>query len=453
MKNDFLLNTNRAAALYEAVKDLPLIDWHNHLSVADLAEDRHFSSLAELWLKSDPYKHRAMRICGVAERFITGDASDHEKFLAWSETVPKLIGNPLYHWACLELERVFNIREELNPASAERIWKDAGEKLASPEFSARMLLKHFRVEYAAPCVSLADRLSGFPALDGLVPSFRGDDLAACNLELIRKLEASAGKKINTLAALREVVAERLDALHERGCRFSDHALDGGFSYHPEDGKNDMRFLAYLRSGHLEETEKQKLECALLRLLASEYARRGWTLQLHIGAQRQTSSRLRKLVGPAGGYAGIAQACDIHSLTSMLDDFEVDANGLPRIILYTLNPADNAALAVLSGSYSEDGAAGKVQLGPAWWFCDHIYGMRECFEDIAAYGVLSTFIGMTTDSRSLLSFVRHEYFRRVFCAWVGEKAGRGEFPDDFGKLKEMACAVCYENAKKLIEGIK
>jgi len=438
---NFLLPDSAAVRLYEKVRDLPVIDWHNHLSVKDLVEDRHYSDLTELWLASDPYKHRAMRICGVPERFVTGDASSFEKFRAWSGVLPRLAGNPLYHWSMLELRRVFGIEEALTPASAERIWRIAGEKLRDPEFSARGLLKKFHVEYAAPCAVAGEDLSGFGEVPGVVPSLRGDDLYGMSSALFGEAE--------TLDELRVLLKDEVLRFHAAGCRFSDLGLDGGFRYLPDDGGNGRRFGEF-RRGTLDESERVFLASEILRILGGCFAELGWTMQLHIGALRQTSSRLRAAAGPAGGYAGIGNSCDIRSLTGLLDDLERSEAGLPRVILYTLNPADHAMFAVLSGSFPGDGERGKVTLGPAWWYCDHILGMRDCFENAAAYGVLSVFPGMTTDSRSLLSFVRHEYFRRVFCAWLAEKAARGEMPDDFDLLEELTEDVSYRNAKAVIQ---
>lgn len=441
LNQNFLLTGPLSVRLYDGVKDLPVIDWHNHLPVKDLAEDRRYADLTELWVSSDPYKHRAMRICGVPEKLITGPASPYEKFEAWSKVLPQLAGNPLYHWSRLELQRVFGIDDPLSPATAEKIWHTANEELSGPGFSARGLLKKFKVEYAAPCAGSGDDLSGFSGLEGIVPSLRGDDLFGLTAPLFEQAE--------DFADFRSRLETRLRDFHAAGCRFADHALDAGFIYIPDDGKNDFRFARF-KEKKLPETERAALACAVLRLLGGLYAEMGWTLQLHIGALRQTSSRLRAAAGPAGGYAGIGHTCDIRSLAALLDDLEKSAAGLPRVILYTLNPSDHAAFAVLSGAFPGDGERGKVTLGPAWWYCDHIHGMRDCFENIAAYGVLSVFPGMTTDSRSLLSFVRHEYFRRVFCAWLAEKAARDEMPSDFNILKDMAEKVCYRNAKAIIK---
>ena len=440
LSENFLLKDPLSCRLYESVKDLPVIDWHNHLCVRDLAADRKYANLTELWVGSDPYKHRAMRICGVPEKFITGEASPWEKFQAWSKVLPLLAGNPLYHWSHLELKRVFGVEEELNGSSAEKIWRIAEEKLSMPGFSARGILKRFSVEYASPCATIGEDLGDFSGLEGFSPSLRGDDLFL--------LTSAFFKEAETLPELCAKLRERVRLFHEAGCRFADHALDAPFSYIPDDGKNEERFVRF-KSGTLPEGECKALSWAVLRILASLYGERNWTMQLHIGALRSTSTRLRRTAGPAGGYAGIGAPCDTGALAKFLDDLERSPAGLPRTILYTLNPADHASFAVLSGSFPGEGERGKVTLGPAWWYCDHIYGMKDCFENIAAYGVLSVFPGMTTDSRSLLSFVRHEYFRRVFCAFLGEKAARDEMPSDFGILKNLAEKVCYRNAKALL----
>ena len=440
LSEHFLLKSELAVRLYGAVRDLPVIDPHDHLAVTDLVRDRRYADLTELWVGSDPYKHRAMRICGIPEKYITGEASAYEKFLAWSRCLPELAGNPLYDWSRLELLRVFGIEEDLKPSTAEAIWNKTCALLKEPAYSARGLLKLFRVEYAFPCVGLSDDLAGFGQVPGLAPSLRGDDLVGLTHPIL--------KEAVSLADLRAKLAARLREFHACGCRFSDHALDDGFRLVPDDGRSEERF-AQFRQGRLPDAERFALASHILRILGSLYAQLGWTLQLHIGALRKTSSRLRAAAGPAGGYAAIGSGFDAKELAGFLDELERGESGLPRVILYTLDPADHALLAVLSGSFAGDGVRGKVALGPAWWYCDHIHGMRDALENIAAFGVLSVFPGMTTDSRSLLSFVRHEYFRRVFCNWLAEKAARDEMPSDFETLKSLAEKVCYHNAKALI----
>ncbi|MFA7005903.1 MAG: glucuronate isomerase, partial [Verrucomicrobiia bacterium] len=381
--DDFLLKTRTARRLYhEFAEGLPIIDYHSHLDPRDLADDRVFQNITQLWLASDPYKHRAMRIAGVPERLITGDASDREKFDAWAATVPQALGNPLFHWTALELKRYFGVGEMLSPESAGRVWELCNAKLRSPEFAARQLIARAKVE----CLCTSDRL--------------GDDLQA------HARLAKSGFKTRVLPSLRvdelpagdrASVVERLDIFDRMGCRVADHAL-------------------------------VEFDSEMLRFLGCEYGRRGWIMQLHIGAQRQTSTRLRKLAGLAGGYATIGNSCHIPSLCHFLDDLEKEGC-LPRTIIYPLNPTDNAALATLTGSFAEDGVPGKIQLGPAWWYNDHALGICNQLDALANHGLLSTFIGMTTDSRSLLSMTRHEYFRRVLCDWLADQMEAGVLPAD------------------------
>ena len=472
MDENFLLTTSAAQSLYhECAEALPVIDYHNHLNVRDLSEKRRFKNLTQLWLAGDPYKHRAMRICGVAEKYITGEASEYEKFEAWMDSLPKLIGNPLYDWSVLEMKRVFGISLIPGDTKSRDLWEETGKQLANPEFTAPGLLKKFHVEYASPCASLTENLEPFATLSAqealeersavIAPSLRGDTLTGIDRKTITELEQIIHMTILTLEDFFCAIEKRLEAFEQAGCRFSDHALDNGFVYYKEDGKNEERFRKLQRECSFSMEEKHSMEevlspedrgrlfSAVLRFLAASYAKRGWTMQLHIGAQRSTSTRLRRLAGPAGGFAGIGNGCDVQSLTDMLDDFEKGKWGMPRIILFTLNPADNAVMSVLSGSYSQDGVSGKITQGPAWWWCDHLYGMREVFENNSAFGVLSVFAGMTTDSRSFLSFVRHEYFRRALCGWIGEKVEKGEMIASDRLLKNLVQDVCYKNAKKLV----
>jgi glucuronate isomerase len=389
---DFLLKTAAARRLYHGhAAGVPIVDYHNHLDPHALAEDRMFENITQLWIASDPYKHRAMRIAGVPERLITGAATDREKFDAWAATVPLTVGNPLFHWTALELQRCFDIGELLSPETAARIWEQCNERLRTKACTARQLIARANVEVL--CTS--DRLT--------------DDLAA-HAQL-----AQSDFKTRVLPSPRDAEAPdaaRLDAFAHLGCRLADHAVN-------------------------------RFDSEALRACAREYARRGWMLQLHFGAQRETSTRLRQLAGPAGGYATIGNACDIPALCQFLDGLEREGC-LPRTILYPLNPADFAAIATLTGSFAADGVRGKIQCGPAWWYNDHALGIRQQLDALASYGLLATFIGMTTDSRSLLSMVRHEYFRRVLCDWLGDKVEAGELPADLGALVR---AVCHGNAKQ------
>lgn len=451
MQQNYLLSSALAERLYyEFARPLPLIDYHNHLPVQELAGDKSYGNIAELWLLSDPYKHRAMRICGVPEHYITGQASAKEKFFAWCRIFPQLPGNPLFDWSRMELEWIFQVTIPICEENAERIWQAANEKLCLPSFSAQGLLKQFRVEYAAPCTAACDDLSPYANLPGAAPSLRGDDLAAPTLPLIQKLEMLTGQSVRSFDGYILAIRKRLSVFQGMRCRFSDHALDNGFTYQPEDGRQDGYFSRILSGGSLDQAGQSALRSAILRAVAKEYARLGWTMQLHIGAERHTSTRLRNLAGAAGGYAAIGHPADIGAVVRMLDDME-QSGGLPRTLLFTLNPADHEAMAALSGSYSEDGIPAKVSLGPAWWWCDHQQGMREVFQALANYSVLSTFTGMATDSRNILSMLRHDYYRRVLCSWLGEKVSSGEFPDDYRLLGSIVRKLSYENIANILKG--
>jgi len=446
MNENFLLNTEISKKLFDSVSKLPIIDFHNHLTLADIKSDRKFNDITELWIASDPYKHRAMRILGVEEFYITGKASNYEKFLKWMESLPMLVGHPLYTWSQLELKRIFDIDVPLNIDSAEFIWNRTKELLALPAYSNNSILEKFGIAYSAPCCAIADDVTFFESEKSLAPSLRGDDMVVPTATLVANLSKAADMEIKTLKDYIKAIAKRLDAFDKAGCRFSDHALDDGFAYVSDDGKNAERFLDAIAG---KEYDVVALRSYILCTLASEYNKRKWAMQLHIGAHRKTSDRLLQIAGPAGGYAAIGSPCDINSLIGLLHDAENTEGGLPRTILFTLNPADAAAMAIITGSFSEDGIAAKVQLGPAWWWCDHTIGIRNVLDMISSYGVLSTFIGMTTDSRSILSFVRHEYFRRILCGWMGDKVASGELPDDFALLEQIAKKLSYENVSKLV----
>lgn len=383
--------------LYEVVKDLPVIDWHNHLDMKALAEDRPLGSLYEVWVKADPYKHRAMRICGEPERLITGDAPEDGKWEAWLRTLPKLVGNPLFVWSKMEMEWLSresdSFRAEMRKRGDVEWWRDIANVPLSDLTPSAMLAK-FNVERMSPCVGAGDPLP--ETLPCVTPSLR----------------MNAGDEISH---------ENLGRFDAAGCRVVDISVDD--------------------AGQLSTFNPQ------LSAVASYAAGHGWTMLLHIGALRSTSERLRVAAGPAGGYAGMRAPVDPAAVAEFLNGLE-SASSLPRTVLLSLNPEAHAHLAVLSGSFVEAGMPGKVQLGPAWWWCDHAEGITDALEKSAAYGVLSTFIGMTTDSRSLLSFVRHDYFRRLLCRWVAGKIASGDFPEDDGLIKPLLENVCYLNPKRI-----
>ena len=423
MDEKYLLKTKGAYRLYlEYASDLPIIDFHNHISVADIASNRRFENLYELWLACDPYKHRLMRICGVDERFITGEATPYEKFEKYCEVFPYLAGNPVYDWSRMELSRVFGIDDLPTKENARYIYDKCGEMLLSDEFSNNAILSRFKIEYQSPVATIFDDLSLFNG-ESISPSLRGDDLLSPTSELISKLTQKAGVRVTDTVSYVNAVSKIIDDFSRKGCRFADHALDFGFFEGDTEGKKRN----------------------ILTLLGTEYAKRGWTLLLHLDAKRKTSSRLARLAGPAGGYAAVGGGFDISALCNLLSDME-ERSGLPDTVMFPLNMNDQAPLAVMQGSFSEDGISSKVQLGPAWWWCDHALGIKNTLNCISSFGVVSQFIGMTTDSRSILSFVRHDYFRRVLCNWTSEISECQDWGMPFERQGEIIRKICYENAK-------
>jgi len=423
MKENYLLKTDGAARLYrEVARDLPIIDYHNHLSVGELAEDRRYENLYELWLRSDPYKHRLMRIAGVPEEYITGSREPREKFRKFLEIFPYTAANPVYDWSRMELSGIFGIEELPSPENADYIYDRTAEMLRSPEFSARGILSRFGVEYHSPVANILDSLDVYGRLEGAAPSLRADDLLNPSETLKKKLEAATRVAITDKESYIRAVSVMLDRFDGAGCRFADHSLDADFF----DG---------------EYGERTELLCRL----GAEYYRRGWTLLLHVGAKRKTSPRLARLAGPAGGYAAVGEGFALSKLCDLLGRME-ESGGLPDTVIFPLNMSDAAAVSVLQGSFSEDGVVSKVGLGAAWWWCDHKMGIQNTLDCIASFGSVSHFIGMTTDSRSILSFVRHDYFRRILCSWLDRKNSEDELSLSFDMQERIVRKICYENAK-------
>ena len=357
----------------------------------------------------------------------------------------------------------------------QEVWQALNEKLQS--LSAQSILGKFNIRYSAPCTALTDDLSVFDHCgeqsDGergdchtqsadwvrndsklggsLAPSLRGDDLLLPTATLVQKLEEVTGRKIGSLETYLQAVESRLADFREAGCRFADHALDNGFRYLSDDGENEGRFAALLAGQTLSAEGQLALRSAILKGLLARYAAMDFTVQLHIGAQRSTSTRLKAAAGATGGFAAMGNAADVASLTTLFDDVEKTPQGLPKILLFTLNPADNALMATLCGSYSKDGQEALISQGPAWWWCDHYQGIFDMLDNFCCHSLLSTFVGMTTDSRSLLSFVRHDYFRRCLCQWIAEQVSRQRLPEDFVMLADAVRRICFENANKRIGG--
>ncbi len=425
---DFLLLNDYGKKLYHDVAAaLPIIDPHNHIDIASLANNKSFENLYQLWVQHDPYKHRAMRIYGIAEEFITGSKTDYEKFLAWVTCFPHTAGNPLFHWCCMELKTLFGIEEILSPVTAQQIWETANELLKQEKFTALNIVKSFEVEMLCTSDDLTDTLEHHIALAkqqkgiACLPSLRGDSIINFNqhsfFTWLEKLQTSTSVNVVDLSSYKAAINNRLDFFDEAGCLLSDHSLDSGFSYTScnTSSANEL-FQNVLNKEILNEEQNTSLQSYLLYFLGKEYAKRKWKMQLHIGAYRYTSSVLRNKVGPAGGYACIGNTCNVRSLCVFLDDLDKES-ALPKTILYTLNPADNAVFASITGSYAQDGVQGKIQFGPAWWYNDHYEGIIQQLLALSSYGLLSTSIGMTTDSRSIVSFIRHDYYRRILCNFL------------------------------------
>lgn len=443
MDSSFMLNGKTARILYEEhARALPIVDYHNHISAADVQSNKKFENLTDIWLTPDPYKHRLMRISGIPEQYITGDTAPREKFRKFAAIFPYLVGNPVYDWSLMELSHVFGIEDIPSSENADRIYDRITEMLGSEEYRCRAILSRFGIEYQSPVAGILDDLSPY-SCDGFAPSLRGDNLLSPTATLLSEL-TRGDTPINDLDSYLSAIVSRLDRFTAAGCRFADHALDDGFAYVSDDGKNDTRFQAQINGEHLTEQDTAALKGAILTRLGREYAKRGYTLLLHLDAKRKTSNRLARLAGPAGGYAAVGGNLRVPHVVELLSAME-DVGGLPKTVLFPLDMKDHAALSVLEGSFSEDGVAAKVELGPAWWWCDHRLGMRNTFECISSFGVLSEFIGMTTDSRSILSFVRHDYFRRVLCSWIGEKYEERIFCSDMQILGEIVEKISYKNA--------
>lgn len=456
----FLLRSRIGRALYhDHAAGLPVVDYHCHIDPQAVATDQVFEDISQLWVASDPYKWRAMRMNGIAESRITGDASNLDKFKAWSETIPYTVGNPLFHWSGLELKRTFGIDQPLNLKSAGAIWARCNELLSSPGFTARGLLAKAKVETLCTSDDLLDSLDCHRRMrdEGcalrMLPSLRADRVLALQSDAFPafcgKLAALTGVDIVDLDAFMVAVRLRLDVFDALGCRVADLGLDEPFFEYVENGQAAALFER-LRAGHvLDAAQLLQLKSNLLVFLGVEYHRRGWMMQLHIGAKRDTSERLRVLTGQAGGYACIGKSSDVTAVCRLLDRLE-RIGSLPRTLLFSLNPSDTEMFASLAGSFTEAGVPGKVQFGPAWWLNDHRDGIDRQLRAFGNLGLLSRHIGMTTDSRSLLSYSRHEYFRRILCNMLGEWVEDGELPSDQELLARMVRDICYFNARSCLE---
>ena len=454
--DDFLLHGDTARRLYHGfAADCPIYDYHCHLSPRDIADDRRFSDLFEIWLEGDHYKWRAMRANGVPERFCTGDATPYEKFLAWAKTVPKALRNPLYHWTHLELARCFGITDLLDETTGPNIWARAKERLRDPDLSARGILRRFDVRYLCTTDDPAETLEYHEAIASsgfqtrVYPCFRPDralktdDPDAFNT-WVDRLARSADVAISRLADFLDALRARHEAFHRHGCRLSDHGLDACFAQTCSDD-DAGRMFDRVRSGHaLDRDQADRFAGYLMLFFGHLDAERGWTKQLHLGAFRNVNSRMRAALGPDSGFDSIGDWPQIRALGWYLDTLARE-NALPQMIVYDLNPADNYACSTMIGNFQDGSVPGKLQVGSAWWFLDQKEAIEWQLNALSTTGLLSRFIGMLTDSRSFMSYPRHEYFRRVLCNLIGRDVDRGELPNDDALVGGMIRDICFENA--------
>ena len=461
--NYFLLGNKTAQKLYhEVAAGLPIIDYHNHLPPDEITADKQFSNLTEIWLAGDHYKWRAMRTCGVDERLITGNASDKEKFLAWAETVPKTLKNPLYHWTHMELANPFGITDRLlNGENADRIWDECNEKLQSPEFSARSLLSARGVEVVAttddPTSDLSDHQS-YRILEetpfAMVPTFRPDkgmniDQSDSFLEWLSDLEKITGLSIHKFQDLQKALKDRHDFFHKLGCRASDHGISRPFSESYTQQEVDKALEKALNGEQLTSEEVDKYKSAFLFECALLNHEKGWVYQLHIGALRNNNSRMFKKLGPDSGYDSMDDVEMARPLSNLLDRLD-STDQLPKTTIYNLNPRDNELIGAMIGNFQDGITPGKLQHGPPWWFLDQKDGIETQIESLSNMGILSQFIGMTTDSRSFLSFSRHEYFRRILCNIIGNDMETGIIPNDFDMATHLIEKICFKNVKSYFQ---
>ena len=456
MDEDFLLSTQTAQKLYHGhAEKTPILDYHCHINPEEIAKDRQFENITQVWLGGDHYKWRQMRSNGVDEKYITGDAPDREKFQKWAETLEKAIGNPLYHWSHLELKRYFGYDGCLNGETAEEVWNLCNEKLKTPEMSVRNLIRQSGVTLLCTTDDPADSLEWHKVIAEdesfevqVLPAWRPDK--AMNIEkpdyadYLKKLGTAAETEIHTFADLKAALKKRMAFFDSMGCRASDHALEYVMYAPASEEEVEAVFAKRLGGDTLTKAEELKFKTAFMLFVGKEYARLGWAMQLHYGCKRDNNVFRYEQLGPDTGYDCI----DNYAPSGQMADFLNALNAsdeLPKTIIYSLNPNDNAAIGTILGCFQDSGAIGKIQQGSAWWFNDHKTGMIEQMTSLANLGLLGNFIGMLTDSRSFLSYTRHEYFRRILCELIGGWVENGEYPADMKVLGKMVEDISYNNA--------
>ena len=457
---DFLLHTKQARRLYHGyAATQPILDYHSHLSAVAIAGDRRFRNLFEIWLEGDHYKWRAMRANGIPERYCTGDATPYEKYLAWAQTVPFTLRNPLYHWTQLELKRHFGIDELLRESTAQSIWNRANSILSEGDLSARGILRKFNVRLLCTSDDPCDDLQQHTAINNsepelrVYPTFRPDnalqivDPVSFN-SWVNRLEEASHAEISSLQQFQDALRQRHDYFHARGARISDHGLKWCHAMPCSESEAGAIFNN-VRAGRPPNDEEQEQFSSYMMLFFGRLdAEKGWTKQLHLGALRAVNTRRTRELGADSGFDATGDRPQATALCAYLDCLDREG-ALPRTIVYNLNPADNYTFATALGSFQDDSIPGKIQLGSAWWFLDQKDGIRWQLDALSRTGLLARFIGMVTDSRSFMSFPRHEYFRRVLCDILGHEMENGELPDDEELLGDLVRNICFENARNYL----
>ncbi|MBO6166561.1 MAG: glucuronate isomerase [Eubacterium sp.] len=455
MDKDFLLTTPVSSMLYHKYAELmPIIDYHCHISPKEISENKTFKNITELWLGGDHYKWRFMRSSGIDEKYITGDADDKTKFLKWAECLSKAIGNPLYHWSHLELQRYFDFYKPLSSKTAEEAWEICNEKLRQPDMRVQSIIKKSNVRLICttddPIDSLVyhDSIKNDAAFDtAVLPAWRPDK--AMNIEkpdyceYIEKLAKVSGVNICTFNDLIDALKIRMDYFAERGCLVSDHALQYVMYVPTSDKEINHIFTSRLNGASITSKEELAFKYAFMQTVAAEYSKRNWVMQLHYGCKRDNNRRKYDKYGPDTGFDSIYNYTPSNELADFLNALE-EKDCLPKTILYSLNPSDNASIGTILGCFQNSTAISKIQQGSAWWFNDHKSGIVEQLTSLANLGNLSGFVGMLTDSRSFLSYTRHEYFRRILCNILGELVEYGEYPEDYDTLSEIIKNICFNN---------
>jgi len=456
MDEDFLLTTKTAKKLYHDVAEqMPIIDYHCHINPKDIAEDIHFDTISQVWLGGDHYKWRVMRAGGAAEETVTGDASDLDKFRAFAKVMPQLIGNPIYHWSHLELQRVFGITSPLTQENADEIYRECNDVLQ--KYSARKLIEKFHVKALCttddPCDDLRYhreivREAGMEAK--VCPTYRPDKAVAIDkaafVPYIRKLAEVVGTELKHVADVVAALYKRMDYFADHGCLLADHGLDYCMYMPPEESVAEEAFQLAMDGKVLTKEQVDSYKTYLLVSCAKRYTELGWAMQLHFGCLRDNNKPQFAKLGSDTGYDAVNSRSGVENLAPLLNAC-LENNGLPKTVIYSLNPSDNTAIATIMACFQDGGVAGKIQMGSAWWFHDNRLGMRRQLTDLAANGVLGYFVGMLTDSRSFLSYTRHEYFRRVLCELIGEWVESGQYPRDWKYLKQLVANICFYNTNE------